>query len=97
MKGTEIDWESVREELDTQEWEDDLFDNEQTRAVFLGTVFALFPSGKYWTCWTSNATERERKADLEYADYLLREAEKIGASIESGEGDPCDIFVVEYR
>jgi len=40
---------AIRAELDASDWEED-FDNPgtETRQVFLGTVFALTPSGKYY-------------------------------------------------
>jgi hypothetical protein len=47
---TGIDWESVVAELSSQEWEDVEL-GIQERQVFLGTVFALYPSGKYYTPW----------------------------------------------
>jgi hypothetical protein len=56
MSGTKTDsaigirWDVVREELDAEEW----IEREQgiqERLTFLGTVFALYPSGKYYTPW----------------------------------------------
>ena len=99
MSGTTIDWQAVKNELRGQEWEKDLEnDGVEVRAVFLGTVMALFPSGKYWTCFAcNNVDEAEQEADITYLEYLETGAESIGAGIESGMGDPCDILVAEYR
>ena len=49
-KTTGIDWERVRAELNSTEWYD-RGDGEQERTVFLGTVMALYPSGKYYQPW----------------------------------------------
>ena len=45
---TDIDWDWVRREMNDQEWyeSDGGFDEE--RQVYLGTVFSLMPSGKYY-------------------------------------------------
>lgn len=60
---------------------------------FLGTVFALYPSGKYYTPFAnSNVTEAEAAKDERFGAALEEIAQKHGGWIESGEGDPCDIF-----
>ena len=46
---TGVDWSWVRERLDKQDYEEN--DGQFERFVFLGTVFALFPSGKYYMPW----------------------------------------------
>ncbi|MCI0421493.1 MAG: hypothetical protein L0312_20090 [Acidobacteria bacterium] len=45
---TGIDWAAVRAELDSMDWEE-MEPDRQERLCFLGTVFALYPSGKYYT------------------------------------------------
>ena len=50
--------EVIREELDSQEWEDDIYESDcQTRQMFLGTVFQLLPSGKYYQPWACSNVE----------------------------------------
>lgn len=169
---TGVDWDAVKAGLESAEWEDD-FDNPgtQVRREFLGTVFRLFPSGKYYTPWaTSNLTPcrecrgvgsfphhrrrriakkwrakgdpqkffawgeknrlrypdfekrgwyrayraylhrsrrecrrcggcgcREAYLDEQFRELLESEAEKLGLTVEHGEGDPCDVFAAEYR
>lgn len=68
----------------------------KVKRVFLGTVFALLPSGKFYTPWAcSNVTEDEARKDQEYIERLEVELEEIGCFLESGEGDPCDLFAVK--
>lgn len=43
-----IDWTAVRKDLDSQEWQDTYDGDRQERLSFLGTVFHLYPSGKYY-------------------------------------------------
>lgn len=153
----------IRASLDSEPWEESEDDNEvEVRRIFLGTIFALTPSGKFYspfacsnvagcdscggtgsvltvkrrtrTKWV-NARVRERRLFekrqwsgqiraiawrnyakttrsctacgglgsreahqdevwREYADALC---ESIGAHLENGEGDSCDLFVVECR
>ena len=61
--------------------------------AFLGTVFTIMPSGKYYMPWAcSNVTESEATQDEAYMLALERAAEKHGGWVMSGEGDPCDLF-----
>jgi len=62
--------------------------------TFLGTVFAIMPSGKYYMLWAcSNVSEEEASADEEFMEALEKVAEEHGMWVESGEGDPCDMFL----
>jgi hypothetical protein len=47
--GATFNWGAIRKELDTSDWEQD-FDNPgyETRRVFLGSIFSLTPSGKFY-------------------------------------------------
>lgn len=79
------DWDALENDVDNAESNDDGQGN-LTKSVFLGTVFAILPSGRYM----SGTTEDERFwADLEAV------ASEYNMSVESGEGDPCDIFLVK--
>ncbi len=49
---------AIREELDSVEWEDRFGDEGQQRSVFLGTVFSLTPSGKFYTPFANSNVER---------------------------------------
>lgn len=60
---------------------------------FLGTVFALTPSGKFYTPWASgNITPVEANVDACWNAALEKVAEEHGGWVGSGEGDPCDIM-----
>jgi hypothetical protein len=61
---------------------------------FLGTVFNLTPSGKYYMPWAcSNVTIAEAERDARWFEALEKVCDKYGLYTRSGEGDPCDIFV----
>jgi hypothetical protein len=61
-------------------------------ATFIGSVFSIMPSGKYYMPWCSNQTDKDVAHDLVFQEILDEVAEKHGAWIESGEGDACDLF-----
>lgn len=100
MAATGLDYEAIKEQLEEAEWDRDLGDPEggEVRRVFLGTVFALCPSGKYYTPWAcSNVTEEEAERDNAWYEEVEAELEKFDASLVHGEGDPCDLFAEQYR
>lgn len=73
------------------------YDGENLLSYYLGTVFSLTPSGKYYTPWAcSNVEEEEAEEDAEYFEAWEEFLSGTGASLESGEGDPCDLFLVWY-
>jgi hypothetical protein len=46
---TGIDWEDIKQEMKSAEWQESFDDPDRLeKHVFLGTVFALYPSGKYY-------------------------------------------------
>lgn len=63
-------------------------------AFFLGSVFTLTPSCKYYMPWArSNVTDAEAERDARWFEALEKVCDKYGLYHRSGEGDPCDIFV----
>jgi hypothetical protein len=61
---------------------------------YLGSVMSLMPSGKYYTAWAnSNVTEKEAERDERERERMESAANEVGAWLESGEGDPTDIFL----
>ena len=99
---------------------DDMEGN-KVQSVFLGTVFDLMPSGKYYLPFACSNVEpcprckgtgkhsiyrqscdlcqgmgsREVLEDELMNEALERVAEGYGWFIESSEGDPCDLFLVQ--
>lgn len=60
---------------------------------FVGTVFALSPSGKYYQPWTTNQTEDDEEQDGVFWETFEETLSENGCWHESGECDPCDVFV----
>lgn len=86
------DWDSMRKECESgAEVDPDNLDIRIGRC-FLGTVFALMPSGKYYMPWTSNQTDWDIARDEVYMEALEAAADAAGGWIESGEWDSCDLF-----
>lgn len=71
-------------------------DNERWLSnIYLGSILSLAPSGKYWTWWAcSNVDDEEQVKDTVWFQMLEEEATKHGFWIESGEGDPLDLYAV---
>lgn len=71
------------------------FEGNRHGYFLLGSVFNTMPSGKYYTPWAhSNVTKEEAERDEIFLDALESIALRHNGWIESGEGDPCDIFFV---
>lgn len=63
-------------------------------SCFLGSVFAIMPSGKYWVWWAcSNVSRDEIARDYGYRKALDQEAESRNMWIENSEYDPCDLLI----
>lgn len=69
------------------------FEGDRRAETFLGTVFAIMPSGKYYMPWTSNQTRIDQEKDSIFSETLESFLEEKGLYLTSGEGDPCDMFV----
>lgn len=88
-------WDAVKEEAENNPSESMWDKGEYFGYCYLGSVFCIMPSGKYYTPFAcSNVTEREAERDERYMEALEKVANKYGGWIESGEGDPCDLFFV---
>lgn len=63
-------------------------------ALFIGSVFSVMPSGKYWTYFASgNVTQEEQQRDIDFNEVLEACADEAGGWIENGlNGDYCDMF-----
>ena len=60
---------------------------------YLGSVFGIMPSGKFYMPWTTNQTRADVIKDQCYFDALQAMAAEHGCWVENGEGNPCDVFV----
>jgi hypothetical protein len=90
----DIDWEGIKRELNqvAEPFKDEC--GNTVKAIFLGSVFSLTPSGKYYTPWAcGNVDEEDVKDDQEWWEALEKKAHENGLYITSGEGDPTDIIV----
>ena len=88
------------EELLEKVSKEDLIEVEQgrfERHLFIGTVFTLTPSGKYYMPWSTNVTEEEANADEEWFEEVQSALSDIGLFLTSGEGNPCDMFVAKVE
>ena len=87
-----FDWEGLKQEcLDNLE-EDYENPNQLIGACYLGSVMDLFPSGKYYTFWTSNQTEEDVLRDEIFWEALDKVTSEYGLHISNGENDPTDVL-----
>ncbi len=87
-----FDWPSLVEDCQNNTEED--YFGEMIGRSFIGTVFGLSPSGKFYTPWAaSNVSEQEALLDELWYEALELVAHRHDLGVESGEGDPCDLFV----
>lgn len=80
------DWDKIVEKCKGEETYDG------AKWEFIGTVFNLAPSGKYYMPWTTNQTADDVRKDEAFYAALDEVAEKHGGYISAGDGDPCDLF-----
>jgi hypothetical protein len=86
--------EVVKKELDEGEIFYDRDNDTLYQSYYLGTVFNIMPSGKYYMPWAcSNVTEEEAQKDEDFREKMEEELETINAYLTCGEGDPCDMIV----
>jgi hypothetical protein len=89
----DIDWEALKAEIEASDTIEDECGNE-VKSVYLGSVFSLSPSGKYYTPFaSSNVSEKEAEEDEDWYEKLKEAAHENGLFIESGIGDPTDIII----
>lgn len=95
MSGKEFDLGEIKTLMSTAVWECEP-GGSKSRRVYLGTVQALTPSGKYYTVFSSNGvTQAEMEKDMDWHASTERALAEIGYSLVAGEGDPCDLFAEE--
>ncbi|MCK4260810.1 MAG: hypothetical protein KAX49_17670 [Halanaerobiales bacterium] len=80
----DLDWIDIEDEIDEAEVEDG------EKRTWLGNVYGLTPSGKFYAFWTTNQTEDDVERDSEWLEQLIDEAEKRGLWVDF---DNEDIFI----
>lgn len=87
------DWDAIKQEAADNSNTD--YDGSTFGYSYLGSVFSIMPSGKYYTFWAhGNVTDYEAFQDEVFNSALESIAESFGMWIESGEGDLCDLYAV---
>jgi len=89
----EFNWEKIVQLVDSQPPEKDM-DGNYIKIIYLGSVFNIMPSGKYYMPWAcSNVTEEEMWEDQQYMEALEDVASEYGLFITASEGDPTDLLI----
>ncbi len=76
--------------LDMVERELDFGEKKRIKSVFLGTYMALDPCGRYHSAFSPNSITKECET---FWDTMEDIAGELNCWIETGEGDPCDLFL----
>ena len=87
-----FDWSFIKRDAESNPQQPEGAD-EEYGCHYLGTVFGIMPSGKFYMPWTSNQTRSDEVKDSCYWDALNAIAGEHGCWVENGEGDPCDLFI----
>ena len=77
--------------IETVPWES-IYDREESRGIYLGSVFTLDPCGSYHPKIDGHPERCER-----FWAELERGLAELDLSLETGEGDACDKYATEYR
>jgi len=67
-------------------------EGENVESCYIGTVFNIMPSGKYYTGWTSNQNWVDVVKDTYFRQKLEEKLNDLGFWLESGEGSSTDMF-----
>jgi len=85
------EYESVKD--DKEYLKTDYCEDDQYICVYYGDILYLNPSGKFYTCWTTNQTDDDVEDDQLFWDTINEIIEPLGLWVESGEGNACDIMI----
>ena len=94
---SEFVWDKILHELEDPDEDyivDDDFNECKYASLYVGSVLNLYPSGKFYMPWACSNIENVREALLDecYREALKRKLDSLSLWMESGEGDPLDIF-----
>ena len=85
----------IRERLAAEDLVHNEMDDITFKRLYIGSIPDLLPSGKLYAPWSSSITEEDAEKDLEWYEQAERELAGINAFLESGEGDGCDLFIIQ--
>jgi hypothetical protein len=71
-------------------------DDGHVGSYYLGSVMSIYPSGKFYMPWTTNQTADDVDRDSRFGEALDGVASAFGGWIESGDGDPTDLYFMRY-
>ena len=74
-----FDWDRIEAELGEE------------GSVFVGSVSSIFPSGKFYTSWTTNQGAKDVLRDETFGRVLDEILESKNIQWRSSEGDPCGV------
>lgn len=67
------------------------------RGIYLGSMFSITPSGKFYTPWTnSNVSVKEAAIDELWQEFMEENLRTHNLSLEYGEADNTDMFLYRY-
>ena len=72
-------------------------DGNMIESYYVGTLFNIMPSGKYYMPWTSNQTWSDIVKDTYFSEKLEEKLDDLSMWLESGEGCSTDLFVCRHR
>jgi len=97
-KGASFNYDVIKSLVEAEEWGPDFFGGEkdtESRQIFLGSIYSLYPSGKFYTPWAhSNVSEEEAIADEKWREEVDNRLSDIGLCLIF---DNDDAFAVEFR
>lgn len=67
------------------------------RGIYLGSMFSITPSGKFYTPWAnSNVSLKEAAIDELWQEFMEENLRMNDLSLEYGESDGTDMFLYRY-
>lgn len=79
------------------DWEETEDEHGKYLCSYLGSIMDVFPSGKFYMPWTTNQTVRDIWQDRAFGEALEDVLEGYGIWVESGEGDPTELFICTLK
>jgi hypothetical protein len=71
-------------------WDDD---NSFRVSIYIGSVFNIMPSGKFYMPWTTNQTDEDVRKDEQFMRAFEKCCNKWNMWLDSGEGSGDDMFL----